>query len=42
MGYLGIYNNTLSGNTFRLYLSDYGRSVIGTGNGLLDSIRQLS
>jgi len=40
MGYLGIYNNTLSGNTFRLYLSDYGRSVIGTGNGLLDSIRQ--
>ena len=40
MGYLGIYNNILSGNTFRLYLSDYGRSIIGTGNGLLNSITQ--
>ena len=40
MGYLGIYNNTLSGNTFRLYLSDYGRSIIGTGKGLMGSITQ--
>ena len=40
MGYLDIYNNILSGNTFRIYLSDYGRSIIGTGNGLLDTIAQ--
>tara|TARA_R100001163_G_C5042622_1_gene180464 strand:+ start:459 stop:1241 length:783 start_codon:yes stop_codon:yes gene_type:complete len=40
MGYLDIYNNILSGNTFRIYLSDYGRSIIGTGNGLLGSISQ--
>tara|TARA_R110000824_G_scaffold137684_3_gene302266 strand:- start:1263 stop:2045 length:783 start_codon:yes stop_codon:yes gene_type:complete len=40
MGYLGIYNNILSGNTFRVYLSDYGRSVLGTGNGLINSIQK--
>tara|TARA_R110000787_G_scaffold184223_10_gene296140 strand:+ start:710 stop:1486 length:777 start_codon:yes stop_codon:yes gene_type:complete len=31
MGYLNIHNNTLSGNTFRMYLSDYGKSVLSTG-----------
>jgi|ETNvirnome_6_100_1030635.scaffolds.fasta_scaffold00024_12 hypothetical protein len=40
MGYLEIYNNNLSGNTFRMYLSDYGKSRLALGNGVLDEIQK--
>ena len=40
MGYLGIHNDTISGNTFRMYLSDYGRSTLGSSSGILDSLEQ--
>jgi len=40
MGYLGTHNDAISGNTFRMYLSDYGRSTLGSGSGILESIEQ--
>jgi len=38
MGYLDIHNKGLSGNTCRIYLSDYGKSVLATCSGLADKI----
>ena len=38
MGYLGIHNNTISGNTFRIYLSDYGRNLLSRGKGIYNNI----
>ena len=40
MGYLNIYNNTLSGNTVRLYLSDYGKSLLTSNIGLVGAIEK--
>ena len=40
MGYLDTHNNGLSGNTFRLYLSDYGKGLLATGNDFLTSIKK--
>lgn len=40
MAYLNIHNVTLSGNTFKLYLSDYGKTLLTTGNGLMDAIKK--
>tara|TARA_R110000824_G_scaffold18850_4_gene73967 strand:- start:15438 stop:16244 length:807 start_codon:yes stop_codon:yes gene_type:complete len=40
MGYLNIYNNALSGNTLRLYLSDYGKSILGSDVSLLSAIEK--
>jgi len=38
MGYLNIHNVGISGNTFRLYLTDYGKTLLTTGNGLVSAI----
>ena len=38
MGYLNIHNVDLSGNTFKLYLTDYGKTLLTTGNGFATSI----
>jgi hypothetical protein len=40
MGYIDTHNNGLSGNTFRLYLSDYGKGLLATGNDFLTSIKK--
>ena len=40
MGYLDLNNNVMSGNTFRLYLSDYGKSVLTSGDGLYNAIQK--
>jgi len=40
MGYLNIHNVTLSGNTFKLYLSDYGKTLLTTGSGFVDAIKK--
>jgi len=40
MGYLGINNNELSGNTFRIYLSDYGRNLLARGRGIYHHIEK--
>ena len=40
MGYLDIYNNELSGNTFRLYVSDYGKSLLTSTGGLFYAIEK--
>jgi len=38
MAYLDIHNNGLSGNTCRIYLSDYGKSILASCSGLMDKI----
>ena len=38
MGYLDIHNKGLSGNTCRIYLSDYGKSILASCSGLADKI----
>jgi len=38
MGFLNLYNNSLSGNTLRVYLSDYGKAVLTSQVSLLDAI----
>jgi len=40
MAYLDIHNNTLSGNTFRLYLSDYGKFTLASTGSLYHSIEK--
>ena len=40
MGYLDLYNNELSGNTFRLYVSDYGKSLLTAPGGLFYAIEK--
>ena len=40
MGFLNIHNNSLSGNTLRMYLSDYGKAVLTSEVSLLDSIEK--
>ena len=40
MGYLNIHNVTLSGNTFKLYLTDYGKTLLTTGNGFVHAIKK--
>lgn len=38
MAYLDIHNKGLSGNTCRIYLSDYGKSVLASCSGLVEKI----
>ena len=38
MGYLDLNNNVMSGNTFRLYLSDYGKSLWAATGGFFYAI----
>ena len=40
MGYLDIHNNALSGNTFRLYLSDYGKLTLASTGSLYHSLEK--
>jgi len=40
MAFLNIHNNSLSGNTMRLYLSDYGKAVLTSQVSLLDAIQK--
>tara|TARA_R110000803_G_scaffold39998_8_gene86154 strand:+ start:1131 stop:1940 length:810 start_codon:yes stop_codon:yes gene_type:complete len=40
MGFLNIHNNSLSGNTLRMYLSDYGKAVLTSEVSLLDAIEK--
>ena len=40
MGFLNLYNNSLSGNTLRVYLSDYGKAVLTSQVSLLDAIEK--
>ena len=40
MGYLNLYNNTVSGNTLRLYLSDYGKSVLTSNKSIFLEIEK--
>lgn len=40
MGYLNIHNVSLSGNTFKLYLTDYGKTLLTTGGKFVDSIKK--
>ena len=41
MGYLNIHNVALSGNTFKLYLTDYGKTLLTTGSGFVDAIKKV-
>lgn len=38
MGYLDIHNKSLSGNTFRIYLSDYGKNLLSSGGGFFSAV----
>tara|TARA_R110000765_G_scaffold117921_3_gene211913 strand:+ start:4177 stop:4956 length:780 start_codon:yes stop_codon:yes gene_type:complete len=38
MGFLNIYNNGVSGNTFSVYLTDYGKSLFSHGGGFFNAI----
>ena len=38
MAYLDIHNKGLSGNTCRIYLSDYGKSLLASCGGFMDKI----
>ena len=42
MGYLDIYNNDLSGNTCRVYVSDYGKSLLTATGGFFNAIEKFT
>tara|TARA_B100001564_G_scaffold359720_1_gene382592 strand:+ start:968 stop:1747 length:780 start_codon:yes stop_codon:yes gene_type:complete len=42
MGYLDIYNNDLSGNTCRVYVSDYGKSLLTAQGGFFHAIEKFT